>query len=334
MKLLRVLFSILCIAFITATGYGQQDTCAVLTGSPLNPDSYRTVKKILEKDLDCYVLEISLESDEIATADLSNVKFLYWAGGPYFEFDPSSAAVENIRKAVAGGMGFFGTCGGSLIAVGTTSSSRTNQLEIFPGHQPFASGRGMRSYQMILEHPILQNSSDADNFEAFEKIHYNGGGRDFQPSVPGLVNWVIAIDVERNTPALTTSLFGNGRVFLSVAHPERSFIPGTWKFVRMAAEWCLGRSDPSVNRAPIVETNIPSKGDTNQPLSFSAEGSTDPDGYPIGFIWNFGDGSDLRYRPVEIHHFQDEGSYTVSLTVTDGKETTTISQQVIIGSGD
>jgi PKD domain len=230
-------------------------------------------------------------------------------------------------------MGYFGTCGGSLIAVETTPSSRTNQLEIFPGHQPFASGRGMRSYKMMLEHPVLQNSSDADNFETFEKIHYNGGGRDFQPSVPGLVNWVIAIDVERNTPALTTSLYGKGRVFLSVAHPERSFIPGTWKFVRMAAEWCLGRSDPSVNQAPIVETNIPSKGDTNQPLSFSAEGSIDPDGYPIGFIWNFGDGSDLRYRPVETHRFQDQGSYKVSLTVTDGRETTTISEQVIIGGG-
>lgn len=334
MKLLRVLLCIFCIAFITASIYGQKDTCAVLTGSPLNPDSYRTVKKILEKDLDCYVLEISLESDEIATADLTNVKFLYWAGGPYFEFDPTAAAVENIRKAIAGGMGYFGTCGGSLIAVETTPSSRTNQLGIFPGHQPFASGRGMRSYKMILDHPILQNSSDVDNFKALEKIHYNGGGRDFQASVPGLVNWVIAIDVERNTPALTTSLFGNGRVFLSVSHPERSFIPGTWKFVRMAAKWCLGRSDPALNRAPIVETDIPAKGDRNQPLSFSAEGSTDPDGYPIGFIWDFGDGSDPMYRPVETHSFQEKGNYTVKLTVTDGKETTTITEQVIIEAVD
>lgn len=222
MKLFRVLLCIFCIAFITASVFGQKDTCAVLTGSPLNPDSYRTVKKILEKDLDCYVLEISLESDEIATVDLTNVKFLYW---------------------------------------------------------------------------------------------------------------VIAIDVERNTPALTTSLFGNGRVFLSVSHPERSFIPGTWKFVRMAAEWCLGRSDPAINQAPIIETEIPFKGDRDQPLLFSAEGSTDPDGYPIGFIWDFGDGSDLMYRPVETHSFKEKDSYTVSLTVTDGKETTTFTEQVIIGAG-
>jgi hypothetical protein len=333
MKSLRILISIFCSAFITGKVHCQQDTCAVLTGSPLNPDSYRTVRKILEKDLDCYVMEIPLESDEIATTDLRNVKFLYWAGGPYFKFDPSSASAANIREAIANGMGFFGTCGGSLIAVESTPSSRKNQLEIFPGHQPFGSGKGMRSYQMILEHPVLLNSSDAENYTEFESIHYNGGGSDFLPSVPGMVNWVLAKDVERNTPALTTTLYGNGRVFLSVAHPERSYIPGTWKFVRMAAEWCLGRSDPDINQAPIIDAEIPSEGVTNQPLTFSAEGSIDPDGYPIGFIWDFGDGSDFTYRPLEAHSFQDKGTYVVTLTITDGKEIATVTQEVIIGSG-
>lgn len=330
MKLLKILISIFCSALITSNVLCQQDTCAVLTGSPLNPDSYRTVKKILEKDLDCYVMEISLESDEIATADLTHVKFLYWAGGPYLEFDPSSAAAENIRQAVAGGMGFFGTCGGSLIAVETTSSSRENQLKIFPGHQPFASGRGMRSYQMHREHPVVQNSSDAADFKDIEEIHYNGGGRDFQPSVPGLVNWVIANDVERKTPALTTTLHGKGRVFLSVAHPERSFIPATWKFVRMAAEWCLGRSDPENNQTPVINATIPLTGSTDQQLSFSAAGSTDPEGYPIGFIWDFGDGSDLMYRPEESHTYPAEGTYTVTLTVCDGDKTTAIVKQIMI----
>ena len=213
MKLLKVLFFTLFSVFITTNGWSHQDTCAILTGSPLNPDSYRTVKKILETYLDCYVMEISLETDEIANADLTSVKFLYWAGGPYLKFNPSEAAAANIRQAVAGGMGYFGTCGGTLIAVESTP-----------------------------EHPVLIHSSVADSITELESIHYNGGGSDFQPSVPGLVNWVLAIDTIRNTPALTTTLYGRGRVFLSVAHPERSYIPATWKFVRMAAEWCLGTS--------------------------------------------------------------------------------------------
>jgi hypothetical protein len=328
---LPLVFCCIFISCINATsGFGQKDTCVVITGSPLNPDSYYTVKKILETQLDCYVKEISLETDEIATADLGNVKFLYWAGGPYFKFNPTHEAAANIRQAVARGMGYFGTCGGSLIAVETTPSSRENQLGLFPGHHPFGSGRGMRTYEMNLRHPVLVNSSVADSFSVYEEIHYNGGGSDFQPSLDGLVNWIVASDTIRKTPALTTTLYGRGRVFLSVAHPERSFIPGTWKFVIVAAEWCLGRSDPANNQAPVIEADFPETGSVRDSLSFSANGSNDPEGYPIGFIWDFGDVSHPDYRPTTSHVFKTPGTFTVTLTVTDGKDEATLRKRVII----
>ena len=330
MKLLFVFCCVIISCITIESGYGQKDTCVILTGSPLNPDSYYTVKKILENQLDCFVKEISLQTDEIATADLKNVKFLYWAGGPYFKFNPSAEAAANIRQAVAEGMGYFGTCGGSLIATETTPSSRENQLGLFPGHHPFGSGRGMRTYEMDLEHPVLVNSSVADSFSVLETIHYNGGGSDFQPSVPGLVNWIVAHDSIRQTPALVTTVYGKGRVFLSVAHPERSFIPGTWKFVRLAAEWCLGRSDPADNKVPVIESNMPVSGQINQHLIFSAAGSDDPEGYPIGFIWDFGDGTDPSYRSVETHSYRQEGTYNITLTVTDGKEKTILTREIII----
>lgn len=330
MKLHLIFFITIILTFTFSSGFGQKDTCAILTGRPLNPDSYNTVKKILENQMDCFVREISLETDEIATADLDNVKFLYWAGGPYFKFNPSEAATLNMRQAVARGMGYFGTCGGALIASETTESSRDNQLGLFPGHHPFGDGRGMRSYRLNLTHPIVANCSMADSFSVIESIHYNGGGRDFQPSVPWLTNWVVATDSILKTPALTANLFGRGRVFLSVAHPERSFIPATWKFVQLAAEWCLGRSEPEDNQAPIIEATIPLSGGENQSLSFSAEGSYDPERYPIGFIWDFGDGSDISYKPVESHTYLLEGTYPVTLTITDGSIESRLTKKVII----
>ena len=333
MKLFNTLAVFLSVMFMTVHGYGQQDTCVVLTGSPLNPDSYRTVKRILEQYLDCYVKEVSLQSDEIttiATADLSNVKFMYCAGGWYFHFNPSAAAADNIRRAVANGMGYFGTCGGAMIAVDSTPAPRENQFGLFPGYQPYGSGKSMRDYDMNLTHPIIENSSVADSFSIRESIHYNGGGSDFCPSVPGLVNWVIAKDVLRDTPALTSTMYGKGRVFLSVAHPERSYIPATWKFVRLAAEWCLGRSDPVDNQVPVIETNIPDSGETGMELTFSAAGSDDPERYPIGFIWNFGDGSDLKFKPVEKHIYTDPGTFQLSLTVTDGKDERNLTQTITI----
>ena len=337
MKLFKILVMFLSILFMAINSFGQQDTCVVLTGRPLNPDSYRTVKRILEQYLDCYVKEISLQSDEmatIATADLSNVKFMYCAGGWYFHFNPSKAAADNIRQAVANGMGYFGTCGGAMIAVNSSRSSRDNQFDLFPGFQPYGSGRGMRDYDMNLTHPIIENSSVADSFSIRESIHYNGGGSDFCPSVPGLVNWVIAKDVLRDTPALISTMYGKGRVFLSVAHPERSYIPATWKFVRLAAEWCLGRSDPEDNKAPLIKANIPDVGKTNQELLFMATGSDDPEGYPIGFIWDFGDGSELAFKPVENHIYLSPDTFRVKLIVTDGKEEKEYSRIITIKEKD
>ena len=322
-----VLFNFFCNSLFSQA---RKDTCAVLTGSPLNPDSYKTVKFILEQKLNCFVREFSLETDEIATADLTNIKFLYWAGGPYFKFDPSEAAANNIRQAVANGMGYFGTCGGSLIAVDSTRNSRNNQIGLFPGFQPYGSGRSMRDYEINLEHPIIMNSSVADSFKLRESIHYSGGGSDFCPSVPGLVNWVIGKDVLRDTPALTCTMYGKGRVFLSVAHPERSFIPATWKFVLLAAEWCLGRTEPEENKAPVIQINIPHSGKIHQELTFSAAGSDDPEGYPLGFIWNFDDGTELAFKPQEKHIYSKQGIYNVSLTITDGENEKKYVQKITI----
>jgi hypothetical protein len=330
MKLYKTAIFFLITIFISPYGWCEQDTCAVLTNSPLVPDSYNTVKHILEEYLNCYVKEISLENDEIAAADLSNIKLLYCAGGPYLDYHPSAAAANNIRRAVARGMGYFGTCGGALIAVAYTPSSRENQFSIFPGYHPFGSGKGMRAYDMNLLHPIITNSSVANSFSERDSIHYNGGGSDFCPYVPGLVNWVIAKDVIRNTPALTCTMYGKGRVFLSVAHPERSYIPSTWKFVRLAAEWCLGRSEPEVNNVPIIHAHIPYSAPVNQAVIFMANGSDDPEGYPIGFIWDFGDGTGAAYDPVVTHIYSAPGKYKVTLTVTDGVKENVIAQEVNI----
>jgi len=332
-QLIRLLA--LLIVLTPANGFCK-DTCVVLVGNKLNSRSSNSVKSILENKVgDCYVYSLDYLK-ELPTADLSSVKFMYFPGGKYFSIKPSAEAVENIRKAVVRGMGYFGTCGGSLIAVESTPhSSVRNQLSLFPGHQPFGGGTGMRRYNFNVAHPVVANSSVADSITPDFDIHYNGGGSDFQPTVYGLVNWVVAKDQQRQTPAMTTTLFGRGRVFLTVAHPERSWIPATHPVVVLAAEWCLGRSDPEKNQPPIVKTCIPIKGSrVNKQLTFSAVRSDDPEGYPIGFIWNFGDGSDPAYRPLEKHKYTNIGVYTITLTVTDGRNEVTRTKEITISANE
>lgn len=56
----------------------------------------------------------------------------------------------------------------------------------------------------------------------------------------------------------------------------------------------------------------------NQPVTFDAGGSRDPDGRVVEYHWNFGDGeSRVVQDPQVIHAFRETGEYTVSLTVVD-----------------
>lgn len=57
-------------------------------------------------------------------------------------------------------------------------------------------------------------------------------------------------------------------------------------------------------------------GQASVPVSFSATGSTDPDGSITTYSWNFGDGSSATGTQVS-HAFASAGTYRVTLTVTD-----------------
>ena len=65
-------------------------------------------------------------------------------------------------------------------------------------------------------------------------------------------------------------------------------------------------------------------------VSFDASGSDDPDGPIASYEWSFGDGGSAN-GVTASHTFQTPGTYTVSLTVTDGDDNTaSTSQQIFV----
>ncbi len=97
---------------------------------------------------------------------------------------------------------------------------------------------------------------------------------------------------------------------------------------------------PPANQAPVAKLLLPAEGDLNSLLTFQANDSTDPDGDNLTYRWNFGDGSTADYSfGVGTHRYTKPGTYTVSLTVEDGRggiDTTTgtvtvVSRQVLFG---
>ena len=70
------------------------------------------------------------------------------------------------------------------------------------------------------------------------------------------------------------------------------------------------------NVPPVADANGPYSGTVGLPVLFDGSGSSDPDGAIVAYNWDFGDGSSgAGVSPA--HSYATDGTFTVSLTVTD-----------------
>ncbi|MBS3735907.1 MAG: PKD domain-containing protein [Candidatus Bipolaricaulota bacterium] len=77
---------------------------------------------------------------------------------------------------------------------------------------------------------------------------------------------------------------------------------------------------PPENELPSASITLDSDtGTAPVTLEFSAEDSSDPDGNIESYVWEFGDGTTSRGSEVS-HRYDQAGSYTVKLTVTDNRD--------------
>ncbi|MEZ0355710.1 PQQ-dependent sugar dehydrogenase [Mycobacterium sp. SA01] len=90
------------------------------------------------------------------------------------------------------------------------------------------------------------------------------------------------------------------------------------------------------NRAPTATlTATPPYGYSPLTVGFSSSGSFDPDGTPLTYSWDFGDpnsSTDVSTDANPTWNYTANGSYTVTLTVSDGEKTNQVTQKIVVGS--
>ena len=74
------------------------------------------------------------------------------------------------------------------------------------------------------------------------------------------------------------------------------------------------------NRSPSAVLNAtPTRGPAPLPVQFDAAGSSDPNGDPLSYDWDFGDGTPHSSVRNPAHTYTQRGVYSARLTVSDGR---------------
>ncbi|HYT69997.1 MAG TPA: PKD domain-containing protein [Gemmatimonadales bacterium] len=121
-----------------------------------------------------------------------------------------------------------------------------------------------------------------------------------------------------NTEVQEDQTYGVLKLTLYAARYDWAFVPVAGKtFTDSGNETCHD-APGAVNHAPIAAAGGPYAGVEGGAVSFIGSGSSDPDGDALTYAWSFGDGgTGSGVNPS--HSYADNGSYTVTLAVTDAR---------------
>lgn len=90
--------------------------------------------------------------------------------------------------------------------------------------------------------------------------------------------------------------------------------------------------DPDNQPPLVIITADPRSGESPLTVNFDGSASTDPDGDDLSFSWDFGDGT-RDTGALVAHTYVNEGSYSATLTVSDGILTSSETFIILVGTG-
>jgi alkaline phosphatase D len=153
---------------------------------------------------------------------------------------------------------------------------------------------------------------------------------------------VLGNDTDVDNDPLTASLVSNASHGVVVLSSDGSFtytpdgtFAGSDSFTYQASDGqalsnvaTVSLRSTGINQAPTADAGPDTTANEGAAVAFDGRASSDPDGDPLTYAWDFGDGA-TGTGATTSHVYQDNGTYTASLTVTDTQGATGTDTRVV-----
>jgi hypothetical protein len=118
------------------------------------------------------------------------------------------------------------------------------------------------------------------------------------------------------TMALWTQNQPKGATFMTVSVTDGQATVSEMLGITVGCGGAVFPEEPG-NGWPTPNPGGPYAAFEGTPISFDGTQSSDPEGQPLQYAWNFGDGA-VATGPTPVHTFENAGTFRVDLSVSDG----------------
>lgn len=138
--------------------------------------------------------------------------------------------------------------------------------------------------------------------------------------IPNVTTWTRTVTVQWANPTtfVSTNSTNTGVFLINVTVSRGNLVLASVNTLRTSAWVSSGMQNPSSCPIAAATASPVTGGGGRLAVSFSGAGSTDPAGNSLSYAWEFGDGSTGSGSTIS-HTYTAIGTYTASLTVSDGQ---------------